>query len=73
LPQFLPTLISISLGSVTPPGSCVAEHLPDGGLLMSAKTEAFDVENPAHMTAARDIGAAIAPLNDFPWAERARA
>jgi Immunity protein 52 len=51
----------------------LVEHLPNGGLLMSATTETFDVENPAHMAAARAIGAAIAPLNDLPWAERARA
>ncbi len=58
---------------VAPPTSCIAEHLPDGGLLMSATMETFDVENPAHMAAARDIAAAIAPLNDLPWEERARA
>jgi Immunity protein 52 len=59
---------------VTPPSAPVlVEHLPNGGLLMSATTETFDVENPAHMAAARAIGAAIAPLNDLPWAERARA
>ncbi len=39
---------------------------------MSATVETFDVENPAHMAAARDIAAAIAPLNDIPWHERAR-
>ncbi|MGB6176613.1 MAG: Imm52 family immunity protein, partial [Methylocella sp.] len=59
---------------VTPPPAPVSvEHLPNGGLLMSATTETFDVENPAHMAAARAIAAAIAPLTALPWAERARA
>ncbi|MGO8848025.1 MAG: Imm52 family immunity protein [Methylocella sp.] len=59
---------------VTPPHApVIVERLPNGGLLMSATRETFDIENPAHMAAARDIAAAIAPLNDLPWAERARA
>ncbi|MGB6176651.1 MAG: Imm52 family immunity protein [Methylocella sp.] len=56
-----------------PPAPVIVEHLPNGGLLMSATTETFDVENPAHMAAARAIAAAIAPLTALPWAERARA
>jgi Immunity protein 52 len=56
-----------------PAAPVIVEHLPNGGLLMSATRETFDVENPAHMAAARQIGAAIASLNDLPWAERARA
>jgi hypothetical protein len=59
---------------VTPlPAPVLVEHLPNGGLLMSATAETFDIENPSHMAAARSIAAAIAPLNDLPWAERARA
>ncbi|MGH6794340.1 MAG: Imm52 family immunity protein [Methylocella sp.] len=58
---------------VTPPASAIVERLPNSGLLMSATTETFDIENPAHMAAARDIAAAIASLNALPWAERARA
>jgi hypothetical protein len=56
-----------------PPAPAIVEHLPNRGLLMSATTETFDVGNPEHMAAAGDIAAAIAPLNDLPWAERARA
>jgi hypothetical protein len=56
-----------------PPRPVIVEHLPNGGLLMSATRETFDIENPAHMAAARQIGTAIAPLNDLPWAERAHA
>jgi hypothetical protein len=52
---------------ITPPSSAQVEHLPDGGLVMSATTETFDVANPAHLAAARDIGAAMAPLNALPW------
>ncbi|MGH6839728.1 MAG: Imm52 family immunity protein [Methylocella sp.] len=58
---------------VTPPASAIVERLPNGGLLMSATTQTFDVSNPAHMAAARDMAAAIAPLNAFPWEDRARA
>ena len=43
------------------------EHLPNGGLLMSATTESFDVDNPAHFKAAQDMAAAMAPLNDLRW------
>lgn len=56
-----------------PPAPVIVEHLPNGGLLMSATAETFDIENPAHMAAARSNAAAIAPLNDLPWVERARA
>ncbi|MGH6823210.1 MAG: Imm52 family immunity protein, partial [Methylocella sp.] len=56
-----------------PPAPVIAEHLANGGLLMAATAQTFDVENPAHMAAARAIAAAIAPLNALPWADRARA
>ncbi|MGH6839447.1 MAG: Imm52 family immunity protein [Methylocella sp.] len=56
-----------------PPAQVIVERLPNGGLLMSATTQTFDVSNPAHMAAARDMAAAIAPLNAFPWEDRARA
>ncbi len=38
----------------------------DGGVLMAATTELFDVGNPAHMVAARDIEQAVAPLSRMP-------
>ncbi|MGH6869795.1 MAG: Imm52 family immunity protein, partial [Methylocella sp.] len=56
-----------------PPAPVIVERLANGGLLMSATTQTFDVENPAHMAAAREIAAAITPLNALPWEERARA
>jgi hypothetical protein len=52
---------------ITPPATVLAERLPNGGLLMSATTDTFDVDNPAHMTAARDMAAAMAPLDRLPW------
>jgi hypothetical protein len=52
---------------ITPPATVLAERLPNGGLLMSATTETFDVDNPAHMAAARDMAAAMAPLDRLPW------
>ncbi|WP_162009733.1 Imm52 family immunity protein [Methylocystis heyeri] len=52
---------------ITPPSTVLAERLPNGGLLMSATTETFDVDNPAHMAAARDMAKAMAPLDRLPW------
>jgi hypothetical protein len=56
---------------VTPPRSAIVEHRPDGGLLMAATDETFVTANPTHMAVAREIEAAIAPLNDlpYPWDE----
>jgi hypothetical protein len=55
---------------ITPPSSVIAETLPNGGLLMTATTETFDVDNPAHLAAAQDMAAAMAPLNELPWPSR---
>jgi Immunity protein 52 len=52
---------------IAPPPSALVERLPDGGLLMSAATETFDVDNPKHMAVAGDIAAAMAPLDLLPW------
>ena len=52
---------------ITPPSTVLSEHLPNGGLLMSATTETFDVDNPKHLAAAQDMAAAMAPLNALPW------
>lgn len=53
---------------VTPPPTALVERRPDGGLLMAATVETFDVANPAHMAGARDIERAVAPLNGTqPW------
>jgi hypothetical protein len=47
---------------VTPPQTSINEYLADGGLLMSATTETFRIDNPHHMAVARDIKAAVAHL-----------
>jgi len=52
---------------IAPPASAHVERLPDGGLLMSATTDTFDVGNPKHMSVAGDIAAAMAPLDRLPW------
>jgi Immunity protein 52 len=52
---------------ITPPENVLVEHLANGGLLMSATTETFKVDNPAHLAAARAIGAATLPLNKLAY------
>ncbi len=52
---------------IEPPHSAICERTPGGGLLMTATKERFDVANPAHVAVARDINAALAPLNALPW------
>jgi hypothetical protein len=52
---------------ITPPSTVLSEYLPGGGLLMTATTETFDVDNPAHLKAAQDMAAAMAPLDALPW------
>lgn len=52
---------------IMPPSTVLTENLPDGGLLMTATTETFDVKNRAHLSAAHDICAAMAPLDKLPW------
>jgi hypothetical protein len=37
---------------------------------MTATTETFDVDNPAHLKAAQDMAAAMAPLDALPWPSR---
>ncbi|WP_219321841.1 Imm52 family immunity protein [Methylovirgula sp. HY1] len=51
---------------ITPPQTAIVDHLPNGGLLMSATTETFKVDNPTHLAVARDIAAATEPLNKLP-------
>jgi hypothetical protein len=52
---------------VTPPSSAIVEYQQNGGLLMAATDETFVTSNPQHMAVARDIEAALAPLNALPW------
>jgi hypothetical protein len=57
---------------ITPPPSAKCEQV-DGGLLMAATDETFRVDNPAHVAVARDIDAALAPINALPWPPDANA
>ncbi len=52
---------------ITPPPTAIVEYRPNGGLLMAATNETFITANPKHLAIARDIEAAIAPLNALPW------
>jgi len=52
---------------VTPPRSAIVERLTGGGLLMIATEERFETNNPTHLSVARDIEAALAPINALPW------
>jgi len=52
---------------IHPPQNIVVERQPDGGLLMAATTGPFNVANPTHLAAARDIADAVAALRDRPW------
>ena len=52
---------------VTPPRSAIVEYTREGGLVMTATRDRFDVTNPAHLAAAREIEAAMAPVNALPW------
>jgi hypothetical protein len=52
---------------VTPPENILSERFADGGLLMTATTESFDVDNPAHVAAAHAIATATAGLEDLPY------
>jgi hypothetical protein len=52
---------------ITPPQSAIVETRPDGGLLMAATDETFLLADSAHVAVARDINAAVEPLNLLPW------
>jgi hypothetical protein len=52
--------------TISPPQRAVVERRPDGGLLMAATTETFDIADPAHLTVAQDIAAAVAFLGNAP-------
>ncbi|MEJ0091955.1 MAG: hypothetical protein WDN46_00480 [Methylocella sp.] len=51
---------------IAPPASAIVER-PRGALLMAATEETFSIDNPAHLAAAGDILAALAPFEAPPW------
>ena len=52
---------------VAPPRSAIVDRTPNGGLVMIATEDRFDFTNPAHVAAAREIEASLAPVNALPW------
>lgn len=48
---------------IKPPSDVCVEQMPDGGLLIVAAEETFNVDNPKHMAAARSIVASLEPFN----------
>jgi hypothetical protein len=52
---------------IEPPEDVSVERFSNGGLLMVAATETFNVNNPAHLAGARAIGAATLPLEKLPY------
>ncbi|MGA3304183.1 MAG: Imm52 family immunity protein [Methylovirgula sp.] len=52
---------------ITPPEDVLTERFADGGLLMIATTDTFDVDNRNHVAGAHAIGAATAPLEKLPY------
>ena len=48
---------------IVPPKDAIVEQTKDGGLLLIAAEETFDVSNPNHMAAAHSIADALEPLN----------
>lgn len=47
---------------IEPPAGAIVEETPDGGLLMLATREPFDLQNAAHVAAAHAIHMSLAPL-----------
>ena len=55
---------------MTIPKDVFVEKVPDGGIMLCAAKEDFDVTNPQHMAAARSLRDALSPLNKLyirPW------
>jgi hypothetical protein len=52
---------------ITPPPGAIVEYRPNGGLFLAATDELFQLGNPAHLARAREIEAALQPLNQLPY------
>jgi hypothetical protein len=50
---------------ITPPRAAIVESVPNGGMLLFATEEQFDIENPAHLAAADAVQAALSPLQEM--------
>jgi hypothetical protein len=45
----------------------ISEKTSNGGILMSAVADRFEITNPAHMAAAQAIQDSLAAFNALPW------
>ncbi len=61
-PSWMRYLCPALIEQVNPPASAIVEHLPNGGLLLSATDQTFDIDNPHHVAAAEEISAALVAL-----------
>jgi hypothetical protein len=52
-------------GCIIPPPAAIVELLPNGGMLLLATEERFDMENPAHLAVAAAVQAALDPLQEM--------
>jgi hypothetical protein len=50
---------------VVPPPAAIVEPVPNGGMLLLATEEQFDMENPQHLAATEAIQAALEPLQEM--------
>ncbi len=68
------TYLSAPLANrIDPPRGALVEHTDDGGLLLIAAEQTFDVKNRKHVAAARSIVDCLAPVNalkEEQWAAR---
>ncbi len=48
-------------------GAAFVRNLFNGGILMTATEDRFDVANASHLAVARDIEQALTPVNALPW------
>ncbi len=58
-PRFAPMIV--------PPRGVFVEHTPQGGIVLIATRDRFDVGNELHLAAARRIATALEPVNALPW------
>jgi hypothetical protein len=50
---------------LVPPPAAIVESVPNGGTLLVATEERFDMENPAHLAAAGAVQTALGPLQEM--------
>jgi hypothetical protein len=63
-PAWMVYLSADNAARIVPPPTVLSERLGDGGLLMSATEQAFDMNDPDHIAAGRAIADALQPIDD---------